>query len=268
MKAGGAQFVGELMSFKRVPWSAAAGLVATLIATPSLAIDAIKLQSIRSSLSLEEIVAFAVSKSTMPILDINNPVDVNIVINVKGMERSDIQALQLEFFRLFFALMAYVDVRLNFNASQSIDYSVGTSYAPFGEQNRPLSTQTVEVFVDRDALKLAKLGQIAVHDIDTLRGKPDTLECYHERRKGYPAINVIVDRDINPVGCLHTVLLQSIGIDGLFGGVAATYRAGDVPGFRRNAEMAAAYAIHECRSLIDKKGQLEKCVRGVLGNRK
>lgn len=241
-----------------------AGLVAALIATPTLAIDSTKLQSIRSSLSVEEIVAFAMAKSTAPILDIDNPVDVNIIINVKGMERSDIQALQLEFFRLFFALMAYADVRLNFNASQSIDYSAGTSYAPFGDQNRPSNTQTVEVFVDRDALKLAKLGQIAVHDVDTLRSKPDTLECYHERRKGFPAINVIVDRDINPVGCLYTVLLQSIGIKGPFGGVAATYRAGEVPGFRRNAEMAAAYAIRECRAVVDKKDQLEKCLRGVL----
>lgn len=252
------------MLFKRAPWGVVMGLAAALISTPALALDSTKLQSIRSSLSVEEIVAFAMAKSTAPILDIDNPVDVNIVINVKGMERSDIQALQLEFFRLFFALMAYVDVRLNFNASQSIDYSAGTSYAPFGDQNRPSNTQAVEVFVDRDALKLAKLGQIAVHDIDTLRSKPDTLECYHERRKRYPAINVIVDRDINPVGCLYTVFLQSIGLEGPFGGVAATYRTGDVPGFRRNAEMAAAYAIHECRSVIDKKDRFEKCLRDVL----
>lgn len=255
---------GELMSFKRVPWSVAAGLVAALIGTPTLAVDTVKLQSIRSSLSLEEIVAFAVSKSTAPILDIDKTIEMNIVINAKGMERGDIQALQLEFLRVFFGLMAYADVRLNFNASQSIDYSAGAPYAPFGDQNRPSNTQTFEVFVDRDALKLAKLGLIAVHDIDTLRSKPDTLECYHERRKGYPAINVVVDRDINPVGCLYTVLLQSIGIEGPFGGVAATHRAGDVPGFRRNAEMAAAYAIHECRSLIGKKDQLERCLRGVL----
>lgn len=252
------------MLFKRAPWSVVAGLVAALIATPALAIDSTKLQSIRSSLSLEEIVAFGVSKSTAPILDINNPIDVNIVINAKGMERRDIQALQLEFFRLFFGLMAYADVRLNFNASQSIDYSVGAPYAPFGDQNQLSNAQTVEVFVDRDAVKLAKLGQIAVHDIDTLRSKPDTSECYHERRKGYPVINLIVDRDVNPVGCLYSVLLQSIGIKGPFGGVAATYRAGDVPGFRRNAEMAAAYAIRECRSVVDKKDQLEKCLRGVL----
>ncbi|NKL17587.1 hypothetical protein [Rhizobium leguminosarum] len=252
------------MSFRKAPWRLIAGLATALIATPTLAIDSTKLQSIRSSLSLEEIVAFAVSKSTAPILDIDNPIDMNIIINVKGMERSDIQALQLEFFRVFFGLMAYADVRLNFNASQSIDYSVGAPYAPFGDQNQTSNTQTVEVFVDRDALKLAKLGQITVHDIDTLRSKPDTLECYHERRKGYPVINVIVDRDINPVGCLYSVLLQSIGIEGPFGGVAATYRAGDVPGFRRNAEMAAAYAIRECRSVVDKKDQLEKCLRGVL----
>ncbi|MGO7634175.1 hypothetical protein AB9E19_17040 [Rhizobium leguminosarum] len=252
------------MSFRKAPWRLIAGLATALIATPTLAIDSTKLQSIRSSLSLEEIVAFAVSKSTAPILDINNPIDVNIVINAKGMERSDIQALQLEFFRVFFGLMAYADVRLNFNASQSIDYSVGAPYAPFGDQNQLSNPQTVEVFVDRDSLKLAKLGQIAVHDIDTLRSKPDTLECYHERRKGYPVINVVVDRDINPVGCLYSVLLQSIGIEGPFGGVAATYRAGDVPGFRRNAEMAAAYAIQECRSVVDKKDQLEKCLRGVL----
>ncbi|WP_027669283.1 hypothetical protein [Rhizobium leguminosarum] len=252
------------MSFRKAPWRLIAGLATALIATPTLAIDSTKLQSIRSSLSLEEIVAFAVSKSTAPILDINNPIDVNIVINAKGMERSDIQALQLEFFRVFFWLMAYADVRLNFNASQSINYSVGAPYAPFGDQNQLSNAQTVEVFVDRDALKLAKLGQIGVHDIDTLRSKPDTLECYHERRKGYPVINVVIDRDINPVGCLYSVLLQSIGIEGPFGGVAATYRAGDVPGFRRNAEMAAAYAIRECRSVVDKKVQLEKCLREVL----
>lgn len=256
------------MSFKRTQWGAVAGLLTALIATPTLAIDSSKLQSIRSSLSVEEIVAFAMAKSTAPILDIDNPVDVNIIINVKGMERSDIQALQLEFFRVFFGLMTYLDVRLNFNASQSIDYSAGTSYAPFGDQSPPSNTQTVDVFVDRDALKLAKLGQIAVHDIGTLRSKPDTLECYHERRKGYPVINVIVDRDINPVGCLYTVLLQSFGLEGPFGGVAATYRAGDVPGFRRNAEMAAAYAVHECRSVIDKKDQFKKCLRGFLENGK
>ncbi|MDR9804499.1 hypothetical protein [Rhizobium hidalgonense] len=241
-----------------------AGLIAALMGTPTLAIDSTKLQSIRSSLSVDEIVAFAMAKSTAPILDIDKTIEMNIVLNAKGMERSDVQALQLEFLRVFFGLMAYADVRLNFNASQSIDYSVGTPHAPFGDQNRPLNTQTVEAFVDRDALKLAKLGQIAVHDIGTLRSKPDTLECYHERRKGYPVINVIVDRDINPVGCLYTVLLQSIGIEGPFGGVAATYRSGDVPGFKRNAEMAAAYAIHECRSLVDKKDQFEKCVRDVL----
>ncbi len=252
------------MSFRKAPWRVIAGLATALIATPTLAIDSTKLQSIRSSSSLEEIVAFAVSKSTAPILDIDNPIDVNIIINVKGMERSDIQASQLEFFRVFFGLMAYADVRLNFNASQSIDYSVGAPYAPFGDQNQSSNAQTVEVFVDRDALKLAKLGQIAVHDIDTLRSKPDTLECYHERRKGYPVVNVVIDRDINPVGCLYTVLLQSVGIKGPFGGVAATYRAGDVPGFRRNAEMAAAYAIRECRSVVDIKDQLEKCLRGVL----
>jgi hypothetical protein len=252
------------MSFRKAPWRLMAGLATALIATPTLAIDSTKLQSIRSSLSLEEIVAFAVSKSTAPILDIDNPIDVNIIINVKGMERSDIQALQLEFFRVFFGLMAYADIRLNFNASQSIDYSVGAPYAPFGDQNQPSNAQTVEVFVDRDALKLVKLGQIAVHDIDTLRSKPDTSECYHERRKGHPVINVVIDRDMNPIGCLYTVLLQSIGIEGPFGGAAATYRAGDVPGFRRNAEMAAAYAIRECRSVVDKKDQLEKCLRGVL----
>ncbi|EGE59031.1 UNVERIFIED_ORG: hypothetical protein GGI63_003637 [Rhizobium esperanzae] len=260
--------VGALMLFKRAPWGVVMGLAAALIATPAFAIDSTKLQSIRSSLSLEEIVAFAMAKSTAPILDIDKTIEMNIVLNAKGMEKSDIQALQLEFLRVFFGLMAYADVRLNFNASQSIDFSAGTPYAPFGDQNRPSNTQTVEVFVDRDALKLAKLGQIAVHDIDTLRSKPDTLECYHERRKGYPIINVVVDRDINPVGCLYTVLLQSIGIEGPFGGVAATYRAGDVPGFRRNAEMAAAYAIHECRSLIDNKDQLRKCLKGVLGEGK
>ncbi|MBB3308823.1 hypothetical protein FHT78_000552 [Rhizobium sp. BK196] len=256
------------MASNRARWSMVAGLVAALIATPTLAIDSVKLQSIRSSLSLEEIVAFAMSKSTAPILDIDKTIEINIVINAKGMERGDVQALQLEFLRVFFGLMAYADVRLNFDASQSINYSAGTPYAPFGDQNRPLNTQTFEVFVDRDALKLAKLGQITVHDIDTLRSKPDTLECYHERRKGYPTISVVVDRDTNPVGCLYTVLLQSIGIELPFGGVAATYRAGDLPGFRRNAEMAAAYAIHECRSLIDEKNQFEKCVRGVFGNGK
>jgi len=256
------------MSFKRVLWSVVAGLVAALIGTPTLAIDTAKLQSIRSSLSLEEIVAFAVSKSTAPILDIDKTIELNIIINVKDMAKSDIQALQLEFFRVFFGVMAYADLRINFNASQSIDYSVGTPYAPFGDQNQPSNAQTVDVFVDRDALKLAKLGQIAVHDVDTLRSKPDTSECYHERRKGYPVINVVVDRDINPVGCLYGVLLQSIGMKEPFGGVAATYRAGEAPGFRRNAEMAAAYAIHECQSLIDEKNQFEKCVRGVLGDRK
>ncbi|MBX5145134.1 hypothetical protein [Rhizobium lentis] len=245
-------------------WCVIAGLAAALIATPTFAIDSTKLQSIRSSLSVDEIVAFAVSKSTAPILDIDRTIEMNIVLNAKSMDRSDIQALQLEFLRVFFGLMAYTDVRLNFDASHSINYSVGSPYAPFGNQNQPSNTQTVDVFVDRDALKLAKLGQIAVHNIDMLRSKPDTLECYHERRKGYSVINAIVDRDINPVGCLYTVLLQSIGLKGPFGGVAATYRAGDVPGFRRNGEMAAAYAIHECRSLIDEKEPFEKCLREVL----
>ncbi|WP_064817285.1 hypothetical protein [Rhizobium phaseoli] len=256
------------MLFKRAPWGVVIGLAAALIAAPALAIDSTKLQSIRSSLSVEQIVAFAMAKSTVPILDIDKTIEMNIVLNAKGMERSDIQALQLEFLRVFFGVMAYADVRINFNASQSIDYSAGTPYAPFGDQNRPSNIQTVEVFVDRDALKLAKLGQIAVHDVDTLRSKPDTLECYHERRKGYAAINVVVDRDINPVGCLYTVLLQSIGLSDLFGGSAATFNPGRIPGFNRNAEMAAAYAIHECRSLIDNKGQFEKCLRQVLDDGK
>ncbi|MGR4845460.1 hypothetical protein ACIPSK_23075, partial [Rhizobium sp. LARHSG275] len=84
------------MLFKRAPRRLVAGLAAALVGTPALAIDTTKLQSIRSSLSVEEIVAFAMAKSTAPILDIDKPVDVNIIINVKGMERSDIQALQLE----------------------------------------------------------------------------------------------------------------------------------------------------------------------------
>ncbi|WP_261335375.1 hypothetical protein [Rhizobium leguminosarum] len=85
------------------------------------------------------------------------------------------------------------------------------------------------MFVDRDALKLAKLGQIAVHDIDTLRSKPDTLECYHERRKGYSVINVVIDRDINPVGCLYTVLLQSVGIKGPSAGLQQHIAPGTFP---------------------------------------
>ncbi|WP_064693517.1 hypothetical protein [Rhizobium aegyptiacum] len=252
------------MLFKRAPWGVVMGLAAALTATPTLAIDSKKLQSIRSSMSLEEIVSFAVSKSTAPILDINKTIEMNIVLNARGMGRSDIQALQIEFLRVFSAIGAYAEIDINFDASQSIEYSAGTPYAPFGDQNRRSNSQAIDVFVDRDALKLAKLGQIAAHDIDTLRSKPDTLECYHERRKGHSVINVIVDRDINPVGCLYTVLLQSIGLKGPFGGVAATYRAGEVPGFRRNAEMAAAYAIHECRSFIDKKDQFEQCITGVL----
>lgn len=239
------------MTFKRVLWSVAAGLVAALIGTPTLAIDTAKLQSIRSSLSLDEIVAFAVEKSTAPILDIDKTIEMNIVLNVRGMERSDIQTLQLEFLRVFSGVMAYADVRINFNAGQSIDYSPAMPYAPFGDKDQ--TSNTIDVFVDRDALKLAKMGQITVHDIETLRSKPDSSECYHERRKGYPVINVVVDRDINPVGCLYGVLLQSIGMKEPFGGVAATYRAGEAPGFRRNAEMAAAYAIHVCQSLIDEK---------------
>ncbi|ARO22200.1 hypothetical protein CO659_22090 [Rhizobium sp. S9] len=252
------------MLFKRAPWGVVMGLAAALIGAPALAIDSTKLQSIRSSLSAEQIVAFAMAKSTVPILDIDKTIEMNIVLNTKGMERSDIQALQIEFLRAFSAVMAYADIRINFNASQSIDYSVGTPYAPFGDQNRPSNTQTVDVFVDRDALKLAKLGQIAVHDVDTLRSKPDTLECYHERRKGFPAINVVVDRDINPVGCLYAVIRQSVGLRDFFGGAAATFTPGRIPGFRINAEMAAAYAVHECRFLIDKKDQFEKCLREAL----
>ncbi|PDT04059.1 hypothetical protein CO666_13065 [Rhizobium chutanense] len=252
------------MRFKGASWRVIAVLAAAFVATPTLAIDSTKLQSIRSSLSSEEIVAFAVSKSSAPILDIDKTIEVNIVINAKGMEKGDIQTLQLEFLRVFFVVMAYADVRLDFNASQSIDYSIGAPYAPFGDQNQPSNAQTVDVFVDREALKLAKLGQIAVHDVDTLRSKPDTSGCYHERGKGYPVINVVVDRDINPAGCLYAVLLQSIGLRDLFGGAAATFRPGGTPGFNRNAEMAAAYAIRECRSFIDTKDPLEKCVREVL----
>ncbi|WP_261335524.1 hypothetical protein [Rhizobium leguminosarum] len=90
------------MSFRKAPWRLIAGLATALIATPTLAIDSTKLQSIRSSLSLEEIVAFAVSKSTAPILDIDNPIDVNIVINVKGMERYSSFAARV-FPRVFWA---------------------------------------------------------------------------------------------------------------------------------------------------------------------
>ncbi|MBY5347603.1 hypothetical protein [Rhizobium leguminosarum] len=252
------------MSFGKAPWRLIAGLATALIVTPTLAIDSTKLQSIRSSLSLEEIVAFAVSKSTAPILDIDKTIEMNIVLNVKGMERSDIQSLQIELLRVFSAIGAYAEIGINFDASRSIDYSPATPYAPFDDQNQPPNTQTLNVFIDRDALKLAKLGQIAVHDIDTLRSKPDTSTCYHESRIGNPVINVIVDRDINPIGCLYGVLLQSIGLTDAFGRAAATFSPGRIPGFRINVEMAAAYAIRECRSVVDKKDQLEKCLRGVL----
>ncbi|MBY3414344.1 hypothetical protein HFN87_13795 [Rhizobium laguerreae] len=252
------------MSFRKAPWRLIAGLATALIATPTLAIDSTKLQSIRSSLSLEEIVAFAVSKSTAPILDIDKTIEMNIVLNVKGMERSDVQSLQIELLRVFSAIGAYAEIGINFDASRSIDYSPATPYTPFDDQNQPPNTQTLNVFIDRDALKLAKSGQIAVHDIDTLRSKPNTSTCYHESRIGNPAINVIVNRDINPVGCLYGVLLQSIGLTDAFGRAAATFSPGRIPGFRINAEMAAAYAIRECRSVVDKKDQLEKCLRGVL----
>ncbi|MBY5760746.1 hypothetical protein HFO07_29575 [Rhizobium leguminosarum] len=252
------------MSFRKAPWRLIAGLATALIATPTLAIDSTKLQSIRSSLSLEEIVAFAVSKSTAPILDIDKTIEMNIVLNVKGMERSDVQSLQIELLRVFSAIGAYAEIGINFDASRSIDYSPATPYTPFDDQNQPPNTQTLNVFIDRDALKLAKSGQIAVHDIDTLRSKPDTSTCYHESRIGNPAINVIVNRDINPVGCLYGVLLQSIGLTDAFGRAAATFSPGRIPGFRINAEMVAAYAIRECRSVVDKKDQLEKCLRGVL----
>lgn len=187
------------MSFRKAPWRLIAGLAAALIATPTLAIEPAKLQSIRSSLSVEEIVAFAVSKSTAPTLDIDKTIEMNIVLNVKGMERSDVQSLQIELLRVFSAIGAYAEIGINFDASRSIDYSPATPYAPFDDQNQPPNTQTLNVFIDRDALKLAKSGQIAVHDIDTLRSKPDTSTCYHESRIGNPAINVIVDRDINPM---------------------------------------------------------------------
>ncbi|MFL5015322.1 MAG: hypothetical protein ACJ8EW_03860 [Rhizobium sp.] len=72
------------MLFKRALWRLVAGLAAALVGTPALAIDTTKLQSIRSSLSVEEIVAFAMAKSTAPILDINSPIDINIVINAKA----------------------------------------------------------------------------------------------------------------------------------------------------------------------------------------
>ncbi|MBY5696209.1 hypothetical protein HFO36_11260 [Rhizobium leguminosarum] len=252
------------MSFRKAPWRLIAGLAAALISTPTLAIESAKLQSIRSSLSLEEIVAFAVSKSTAPILDIDKTIEMNIVLNVKGMERSDVQSLQIELLRVFSAIGAYAEIGINFDASRSIDYSPATPYAPFDDQNQPPNTQTLNVFIDRDALELAKLGQIAVHDINTLRSKPDTSTCYHESRIGNPVINVIVDRDINPIGCLYGVLLQSIGLTDAFGRAAATFSHGRIPGFRINAEMAAAYAIRECRSVVDKKDQLAKCLRGVL----
>ncbi|MGG7533931.1 hypothetical protein [Rhizobium sp. NLR8a] len=256
--------VGALMLFKKARWGVVMGLAAALIATPALAIDSTKLQSIRSSLSVEEIVAFAMAKSTAPILDIDKTIEMNIVLNVKGMERSDVQSLQIELLRVFSAIGAYAEIGINFDASRSIDYSPATPYAPFNDQNQPPNTQTLNVFIDRDALELAKLGQIAVHDIDTLRSKPDTSTCYHESRIGNPVINVIVDRDVNPVGCLYGVLLQSIGLTDAFGRAAATFSPGRIPGFRINAEMAAAYAVRECRDAVDKKNQLEKCLRGVL----
>ncbi|EJC82208.1 hypothetical protein Rleg4DRAFT_3914 [Rhizobium leguminosarum bv. trifolii WSM2297] len=256
------------MSFQRTSWGVVAALAAALIGTPTLAIDSTKLQSIRSSLSLEEIVAFAMAKSTTPILDVDKPIDINIVFNVKGMERSSIQSFQIELLRVFSAISAYAEISINLNASRSIDYSSAVPYVPFGDQNQPSNTQILDVFIDRDALKLAKLGQIAVHDIDTLRSKPDTSTCYHESRVGNPIINVLVDRDINPVGCLYGVLLQSVGVTDAFGRDATTFNPERIPGFRINAEMAAAYAIRECRSLIDKKEQLGKCLKGALAEGK
>ncbi|MBB4235158.1 hypothetical protein [Rhizobium esperanzae] len=240
------------------------GLAAALIATPVLATDSTKLQSIRSSLSVEEIVAFAMAKSTAPILDIDKTIEMNVVLDVKGMERSDIQLFQIELLRVFSAISAYAEISINFDASRSIDYSPAVPYVPFNGQNQRSNTQTLDVFIAHDALKLAKLGQIAVHDIDTLRSKPDTSTCYHESRTGNPVINVLVDRDINPVGCLYGVLLQSVGVTDAFGREAATFSPGRIPGFRINAEMAAAYAIHECRSLADKKDSFEECLRDVL----
>ncbi|MBX4972875.1 hypothetical protein [Rhizobium lentis] len=256
------------MLFKRAPWGVAMGLVAALISTPALAIDSPKLQSIRSSLSLDEIVAFAMSKSTAPILDVDNTIEMNIILNAKGMERGDVQSFQIELLRLFSALSAYAEISINLDASRSIDYPPAVPYVPFDDQNQPSNTQTLDVFITQDALKLAKSGQIAVHDIDTLRSEPDTSTCYHESRIGNPVINVLVDRDINPVGCLYGVLLQTIGLTDAFGREAATFSPGRIPGFRINAEMAAAYAIRECRSLIDEKDPLEKCLRDVLDGAK
>lgn len=125
------------MSFRKAPWRLIAGLAAALIATPTLAIEPAKLQSIRSSLSVEEIVAFAVSKSTAPTLDIDKTIEMNIVLNVKGMERSDVQSLQIELLRVFSAIGAYAEIGINFDASRSIDYSPATPYAPFDDQNQP-----------------------------------------------------------------------------------------------------------------------------------
>ncbi|SCB57800.1 hypothetical protein GA0061105_103257 [Rhizobium aethiopicum] len=259
---------GAFMLFGKVRLGVIGGLAAALVATPMLAIDSAKLQSIRSSFSTEEVVAFAVAKSAAPIFDIDKTIDMHIAVNVKGMDRRDIQALQIELLRVFSAIGAYAEIGINFDVSRSIDYSPATPYVPFGDQNRPPNTQTLNVFIDRDALKLAKLGQIAVHDIDTLRSKPDTSTCYHESRTGNPVINVLVDRDVNPVGCLYGVLLQSVGVTDAFGRDATTFNPGRIPGFRINAEMAAAYAIRECRSLIDKKDQLGTCLKGVLGEGK
>ncbi|MBB4288107.1 hypothetical protein GGE16_000123 [Rhizobium leguminosarum] len=260
----GTAFSGELMRFKGATWRVIAMLAAALVATPTLAIDSTKLQSIRSSLSVEEIVAFAMAKSTVPILDIDKTIEINIVLNAKGMERSDIQSFQIELLRVFSAISAYAEISINLNASRSIDYSSAVPYVPFGDQNQPSNTQTFDVFIDRDVLKLAKLGQIAVHDIDTLRSTSDASTCYRESRIGNPVVNVLVDRNINPVGCLYGVLLQTIGLKDAFGRDAATFNPGRIPGFRINAEMAAAYAIRECQSLIDEKNPFEKCLRDVL----
>ncbi len=252
------------MSFKRTPWGAVAGLLTALIATPTLAIDSTKLQSIRSSLSVEEIVAFAMAKSTAPILDIDKTIEINIVLNAKGMERSDIQSFQIELLRVFSAISAYAEISINLNASRSIDYSSAVPYVPFGDQNQPSNTQTFDVFIDRDALKLAKLGQIAVHDIDTLRSTSDASTCYRESQIGNPVVNVLVDRNINPVGCLYGVLLQTFGLTDAYGREAATFSPGRIPGFRINAEMAAAYAIRECRYAFGKQDQFKECLMGVL----
>lgn len=237
-----------------------------LFINAAFATDESVLQRVRSSLNIEQIVDYAIAKGGSAKFNVDEPITINIDLNVAGMGRDDVQSWQLELLRAFSTVNAYLDLRINLDADRSIKYSPQVPYDPFYGQNELSSAQIINVFADEQALSLGKTGQIVVHDVDRLRGLPDSEGCYVEYRLSNSLINIVTDRRLNPLGCIYGAVLRSLGLTDPFGGYRQTFLSESLPGFRLNGEMAAAYAIHECRNIQKDGAAYRDCLERVLKN--